>query len=104
MRTTLIPIAWRVYHRRDPRTSFAFDRKRIRFIALINDTPRSSGSTPFWATSRPRCPAAFHALRYRKYGQIYLTAFAYLTNWGFDLHGIVAGFIVNAARSKPVPE
>jgi transposase-like protein len=47
---------------------------------------------------------AFHALRYRKYGQIYLTAFAYRFNRRFDLRGLVAGLIVDVARSKPVPE
>ena len=47
---------------------------------------------------------AFHALRYRKYGQIYLTAFAYRFNRRFDLRGLVAGIIVDVARSKPVPE
>jgi hypothetical protein len=31
---------------------------------------------------------AFHALRYRKYGQIYLTAFAYRFNRRFDLRGL----------------
>jgi hypothetical protein len=47
---------------------------------------------------------AFRALRYKKYGQIYLTAFAYRFNRRFDLRGLVAGIIVDVARSKPVPE
>jgi hypothetical protein len=47
---------------------------------------------------------AFHALIYRKYCQIYLTAFAYRFNRRFDLRGLVAGLIVDVARTKPVPE
>ncbi len=47
---------------------------------------------------------AFHELKYRKCGQIYLAAFAYRFNRRFDLRGLVATLIADAARSKPVPE
>jgi hypothetical protein len=47
---------------------------------------------------------AFHALKYGKYGQTYLAAFAYRFNRRFDLRGLVATLIVDVARGKPVPE
>ena len=47
---------------------------------------------------------AFHALKYRKYGQTYLAAFAYRFNRRFDLRGLVASLIVDLARGKPAPE
>jgi hypothetical protein len=40
---------------------------------------------------------AFHALRYSKYGEHYLAAFAYRFNRRFDLRGLVARLIVDAA-------
>ena len=47
---------------------------------------------------------AFHALKYRKYGQTYLAAFAYRFNRRFDLRGLLATLIVDVARCKPAPE
>jgi hypothetical protein len=47
---------------------------------------------------------AFHALKYRKYGQTYLAAFAYRFNRRFDLRGLRATLLVDVARCKPVPE
>jgi hypothetical protein len=47
---------------------------------------------------------ACYALRYRNYGQIYLTPFAYQFNRRFDLRGLVTGLIVDVARSKRLPE
>jgi hypothetical protein len=47
---------------------------------------------------------AFHALKYRMYGQTYLAAVAYRFNRRFDLRGLVATLIADVARSKPVPE
>ena len=47
---------------------------------------------------------AFHALKYRKYGQTYLAAFAYRFNRRFDLRGLVATLIADVVRSKPAPE
>ena len=44
---------------------------------------------------------AFHSLKYRKYGEQYLAAFAYRFNHRFDLHGLVACLIVDVARSRP---
>ncbi len=45
---------------------------------------------------------AFHALRYSKYGQHYLAAFAYRFNRRFDLRGLVARLIVDVARTSPI--
>jgi hypothetical protein len=47
---------------------------------------------------------AFHALKYRKYGQTYLAAFAYRFNRRFDLRGLVATLIADVALSKQVAE
>ena len=47
---------------------------------------------------------AFHALKYGKYGESYLAAFAYRFNRRFDLRGLVARLIVDVARTKPVTE
>ena len=47
---------------------------------------------------------AFHALKYRKYGQTYLAAFAYRFNRRFDLRALVATLGADSARSKPAPE
>ena len=47
---------------------------------------------------------AFHALRYSKYGEHYLAAFAYRFNRRFDLRGLVARLIVDVVRAKPIKE
>jgi hypothetical protein len=47
---------------------------------------------------------AFKALKYRKYAQTYLGAFAYRFNHRFDLRDLIARLIVDAARTKPVPK
>ena len=47
---------------------------------------------------------AFHSLKYRKYAEHYLAAFAYRFNRRFDLRGLVAQLIVDIARAKPVKE
>jgi hypothetical protein len=47
---------------------------------------------------------AFYALKYRKYGQTYMAAFAYRFNRRFDLRGLVATLIADVVRSKPAPE
>jgi hypothetical protein len=44
---------------------------------------------------------AFKALKYRKYAQTYLGAFAYRFNHRFDLHEMIAELIVDVARTKP---
>ena len=44
---------------------------------------------------------AFKALKYRKYAQTYLGAFAYRFNHRFDLREMIATLIVDAARTKP---
>lgn len=45
---------------------------------------------------------AFHALKYSKYGEHYLAAFAYRFNRRFDLRGLVARLIVDVARAGPI--
>ena len=47
---------------------------------------------------------AFKALKFRKYAQTYLAAFAYRFNQRFDLRGLVATLIVDVARTRPVKE
>lgn len=47
---------------------------------------------------------AFHALKYRKYAQHYLGAFAYRFNRRFDLRGLVARLVIDVARCKPIKE
>jgi hypothetical protein len=47
---------------------------------------------------------AFKALKYRKYAQTYLGAFAYRFNHRFDLREMIANLSVDAARTKPVPK
>ena len=46
----------------------------------------------------------FRALKYRKYGQHYLAAFAYRFNRRFDVRGRAARLIVDVARTKPIKE
>jgi transposase-like protein len=47
---------------------------------------------------------AFKALKFRKYAQTYLAAFAYRFNQRFDLRSLVATLIVDVARTRPVKE
>lgn len=47
---------------------------------------------------------AFHALKFRKYAQHYLSAFAYRFNRRFDLRDLVAQIIVNVVRSPSVTQ
>ena len=47
---------------------------------------------------------AFHALKFRKYAQHYLSAFAYRFNRRFDLRDLVAQIILNVARSPSVTQ
>ena len=48
--------------------------------------------------------SAFHALKYRMYGEHYLAAFADRFNRRFDLRGLVASLIVDVVRTKPIKE
>ena len=50
-------------------------------------------------TLAPAC--AFHSINYRKYAYRYLAAFAYRFNRRFDLQGLLACLITDAARTKP---
>lgn len=45
---------------------------------------------------------AFHSLRYRKYADHYLAAFAYRFNRRFDLRDLVAQIIVDVTQCRPV--
>ena len=47
---------------------------------------------------------AFHSLKYGKYAEHYLAAFAYRFNRRFDLRGLVAGLIVDVATAVPITE
>jgi hypothetical protein len=47
---------------------------------------------------------AFKALKFRKYAQTYLAAFAYRFNQRFDLRSLVATLIVDVARTRLVKE
>ena len=47
---------------------------------------------------------AFKALKFRKYAQTYLAAFAYRFNQRFDLRSLVATLIVDVARTRPIKE
>jgi transposase-like protein len=47
---------------------------------------------------------AFHSLKFRKYAQHYLSAFAYRFNRRFDLPDLVAQIIVTVSRSQPVTQ
>ena len=47
---------------------------------------------------------AFHALKYRKYADHYLAAFAYRFNRRFDLRGLVAALIMDVVRTNPIKE
>ena len=44
---------------------------------------------------------AFEALKYRKYAQTYLGAFAYRFNHRFDLRELIAKLVDDVARSRP---
>lgn len=46
---------------------------------------------------------SFKSLKFRKYAQTYLDAFAYQFNHRFDLRGLIANLIVDVAQTKPVP-
>jgi hypothetical protein len=47
---------------------------------------------------------AFKALKFRKYAQTYLAAFAYRFNQRFDLRSLIATLIVDVARTRPIKE
>ena len=47
---------------------------------------------------------SFHALRYGKYGEHYLAAFAYRFNRRFDPRRLVARLIVDVVPVKPIKE
>jgi hypothetical protein len=47
---------------------------------------------------------AFHSLKYAKYADSYLAAFAYRFNRRFDLRGLVARLIVDVARCLPAKD
>jgi hypothetical protein len=47
---------------------------------------------------------AFHALKYSKYAEDYLAAFAYRFNRRFDLRALVARLVVDVVRAKPIRE
>jgi hypothetical protein len=48
--------------------------------------------------------SAYKALKFRKYAQTYLAAFAYRFNHRFDLRDRIATLIVDVAITSPIPE
>ena len=46
----------------------------------------------------------YHSLKYRKYANDYLAAFAYQFNRRFDLRDLVSRLIVGVARCAPIRE
>jgi hypothetical protein len=69
----------------------------------LKDLPEIKWINTVLGNLKTTLSGAFHALRYKKYGQIYGTSIAYRFNTLFDLRGFVAGLIVDVACSKPVP-
>ena len=53
---------------------------------------------------RTTLTGAYHSLKYRKYAADYLAAFAYRFDRRFNLRDLVAGLIVDVARTAPVKE
>ncbi len=47
---------------------------------------------------------ACKTLKFRKYAQTYLAAFAYRFNQPLDLRDLIANLIVDVARTRPIPE
>jgi hypothetical protein len=93
------------------------------WAASLQSLRPAASTSPGWSapSSRGICPSfkgintvlsnlkttpsgAFHALKYRKYGQTYLADFTYRFNRRFDQRGLLATLIVDVARCKPVLE
>ena len=89
--------------------SFVTNQVRPGLVGVVDNLKPKDLSEFKWINTvlgdlKTTLSGAFHALRYRKYGQIYLTAFADRFKRRFDLRRLMAGLIVDVARSKPVLE
>lgn len=71
---------------------------------LPRDLPEFKWVNTVLGNLKTTLAGAFHALKYRKYGEHYLAAFAYRFNRRFDLRGLVASLIVDVVRTKPIKE
>jgi hypothetical protein len=47
---------------------------------------------------------AYKALKFRKYTQTYLSAFASRFNHRFDMRNLIATLIVDVAKTRPIPQ
>ncbi len=70
----------------------------------LKDSPEFKWINTVLGNLKTTLSGAFHALKYRKYGQTYLAAFAYRFNRRFDPRGLAATLIADVVRSKPAPE
>jgi hypothetical protein len=68
------------------------------------DLPRFKWVNTVLGNLKTALAGAYHSLKYRKYAEHYLAAFAYRFNRRFDLRGLVTRLIVDVVRAKPVSE
>lgn len=68
------------------------------------DLPEFKWVNTVFGNLKTTLAGAFHSLKYRKYADHYLAAFAYRFNRRFDLRALVARLVVDVVRSKPVAE
>lgn len=71
---------------------------------LPRDLPQFTWVNTVLGNLKTTLAGAFHSLKYRKYADRYLGAFAYRFNRRFDLHGLVAQAITDVVRATPAPE
>ncbi len=69
-----------------------------------NDLPEFKWVNTVLGNLKTTLSGTFHALKYRKYCQTYLAAFAYQFNRRFDLYGRDATLVVDVARSELAPD
>lgn len=68
------------------------------------DLPRFKWVNTVLGNLKTSLAGAYHSLKYRKYAEHYLAAFAYRFNRRFDLRGLVTRLIVDVVRAEPVSE
>jgi hypothetical protein len=66
------------------------------------DLPRFKWVNTVLGNLKTMLSGAFKALKFRKYAQPYLDAFAYRFNHRFDLRGLIASLVVDVAKAKPL--
>ncbi len=77
---------------------------RVVGVLKPRDLPEFKWINTMLGNLKTTLAGAFHALKYRKYAQTYLAAFAYRFNRRFDLRDLVVRLVVDVARTRPVPE